>query len=154
MNSFESSTTRNIGGQYSPRSATDEYFATAPAIITRMLQNEFMLGSILKAWYNHVVEILVCFRNKRKKKARKNRTQGGGAVANSPWYSLSPSALWVQIQEEALEYYDFEFKVDGIDDIVEKFSVQKISLLRRFCIVMGVQVCSVENLYKNYTVVL
>ena len=44
-----------------------------------------------------------------------------------------------------MEYYDFELKVEGIDDIVEKFAIQKVSLLRRFCIIMGIQVSFYNN---------
>ncbi|XP_076823166.1 clustered mitochondria protein homolog isoform X2 [Clavelina lepadiformis] len=77
--------------------------------------------------------------NKKKKKARKNRVQIGTSSAGTPWHFLTPESLWNQIQNEALEYYDFAFDLESVDDFIEKYSIQKMSLMRRFSIIIGIQ---------------
>nr|CAB3231841.1 clustered mitochondria protein homolog [Phallusia mammillata] len=90
--------------------------------------------------------------NKKKKKARKQRAQSGGTTApgTSPWHALTPEIMWAQIRQEALEYYAFTISPeDGVDELTEKHGIQKMSLLRRFCIMMGIQVQVRDYLLDN-----
>ncbi|XP_063595519.1 clustered mitochondria protein homolog [Penaeus indicus] len=57
----------------------------------------------------------------------------------SKWLNLNPKTLWSQINNELKEYYDWTLKADGIDVVVQKYNVQKVSLLRTFCMKSGVQ---------------
>lgn len=57
----------------------------------------------------------------------------------SKWLNLNPKTLWSQIKNELNEYYDWTLKADGIDTVVQKYNVQKVSLLRTFCMKSGVQ---------------
>ena len=64
-----------------------------------------------------------------------------GVSGSIPWYKYTPELVWGKICKEAKDYFAFDLEgCTGIDDVVEKFGVQKISFLRRFCIVMGIQV--------------
>lgn len=80
-------------------------------------------------------------RNRRKGK----QLSGNGATTGSPtsdpldWLSLSPKSLWKAIKDEAFAYYHFEMNVDSIDGVCEAFDLQKVSILRTFCMKTGVQ---------------
>ncbi|XP_078740931.1 clustered mitochondria protein homolog [Lampetra fluviatilis] len=43
------------------------------------------------------------------------------------------------IAVEAMGYYNFRVDCEGVDEAVEKFSLQKVSMLREVCIKMGIQ---------------
>nr|XP_026693476.1 clustered mitochondria protein homolog isoform X1 [Ciona intestinalis] len=101
------------------------------------------LGSFLTPVPNLPEEELIS--NKKKKRARKQRAQSGVVSQGAAWHILTPEALWEQIETESSEYYDFKTKVKSIDELVEKHSVHKVALLRRFCITMGIQL-----LVKDY----
>ncbi|XP_068246092.1 clustered mitochondria protein homolog isoform X1 [Palaemon carinicauda] len=55
------------------------------------------------------------------------------------WSSLSPKTLWTRIKGELKSYYSWMLETDGIDNTVNKYGVQKITLLRSFCMKSGVQ---------------
>jgi protein TIF31 len=56
------------------------------------------------------------------------------------WANLTPKSLWTQIKLELKIYYDWDLQADSLDTMVEQFSLQKISLLRLFCLKTGVQI--------------
>ena len=72
------------------------------------------------------------FKRKRKKHPFSNNV--------SEWASLTPKSLWNQIKNELSSYYDWKLPTDSIDSTVEKYNIQKISLLRSFCLSCGVQI--------------
>ena len=80
-----------------------------------------------------------CFSNKKKKKKNKQKTSSSSSTATS-WKQLSPEQLWGKIKDEAKQYFDYDITMDNVDEVVEQTGIQKISLLRRLCIVMGIQV--------------
>ena len=69
-----------------------------------------------------------------KKKRRKNTNSG-----LPDWAALTPRSLWQSIRNEARKYFGFHLQCDGIDGAVEKFSLQKVSLLRSLCLRCGIQ---------------
>ncbi|XP_037955422.1 protein clueless [Teleopsis dalmanni] len=75
--------------------------------------------------------------NKRNKNKSKNRTK---LLNNSDWQLLTPKALWQQIKKEAKSYWDYDLKCDTIECLVEKYAIQRISLMRAFCLKVGIQV--------------
>ncbi|XP_071445866.1 clustered mitochondria protein homolog isoform X2 [Hetaerina americana] len=84
---------------------------------------------------------------KNAKRRNKRKGRGGnpldrGNVDGTEWASLTPRSLWAQLRTELKTYYDWEMasSADGIDAAVEHYSLQKISLLRSFCIKTGVQI--------------
>ncbi|XP_046389618.1 clustered mitochondria protein homolog isoform X2 [Ischnura elegans] len=88
---------------------------------------------------------------KNAKRRNKRKGRGGNPLdrgSADEWASLTPKSLWTQLRTELKSYYDWEMasSVDGIDAAVEQYSLQKISLLRSFCIKTGVQI-----LLREYT---
>uniref|UniRef100_A0A8P4KPA2 Clustered mitochondria protein homolog n=1 Tax=Dicentrarchus labrax TaxID=13489 RepID=A0A8P4KPA2_DICLA len=76
--------------------------------------------------------------SRRKSRKRRNRVPGGGD--NTAWASLTPSELWKNIASEAQSYYHFTVQCDSVDQVVEKYGLQKITLLREISIKTGIQI--------------
>lgn len=69
-----------------------------------------------------------------KKKRKKTHS------SNLPeWASLTPKSLWLQIKQESKNYFGFTLQCDGVEATIEKYNLQKISLLRSVCSRCGVQ---------------
>uniref|UniRef100_A0A4W5Q4B3 Clustered mitochondria protein homolog n=1 Tax=Hucho hucho TaxID=62062 RepID=A0A4W5Q4B3_9TELE len=76
--------------------------------------------------------------SRRKNRKRRNRVPGGGD--NTAWASLTPSELWKNIVSEAQSYYHFTLYCENADQVVEKYGLQKITLLREISIKVGIQI--------------
>ncbi|KAF7700037.1 clustered mitochondria protein homolog isoform X1 [Silurus meridionalis] len=76
--------------------------------------------------------------SRKKNKKRRNRVPGGGD--NTAWASLTPSELWKNISTEARTYYHFALQCESADQAVEKYSLQKTTLLREISIKTGIQI--------------
>ncbi|XP_027003633.1 clustered mitochondria protein homolog isoform X2 [Tachysurus fulvidraco] len=76
--------------------------------------------------------------SRKKNKKRRNRVPGGGD--NTAWASLTPSELWKNIGNEARTYYHFSLQCENVDHAVEKYGLQKITLLREISIKAGIQI--------------
>ncbi|XP_051719412.1 clustered mitochondria protein homolog isoform X1 [Ctenopharyngodon idella] len=76
--------------------------------------------------------------SRRKSRKRRNRVPGGGD--NTTWASLTPSELWKNITSEAQSYYHFNLQCESVDQAVEKYGLQKITLLREISIKTGIQI--------------
>uniref|UniRef100_A0A674DWW7 Clustered mitochondria protein homolog n=1 Tax=Salmo trutta TaxID=8032 RepID=A0A674DWW7_SALTR len=76
--------------------------------------------------------------SRRKNRKRRNRVPGGGD--NTAWASLTPSELWKNIVSEAQSYYNFTLHCENADQVVEKYGLQKITLLREITIKAGIQI--------------
>uniref|UniRef100_A0A1A8FEH0 Clustered mitochondria protein homolog n=1 Tax=Nothobranchius korthausae TaxID=1143690 RepID=A0A1A8FEH0_9TELE len=76
--------------------------------------------------------------SRRKSRKRRNRVPGGGD--NTAWASLTPSELWKNIASEAQSYYHFTLQCENVDQVVEKFGLQKTTLLREISIKTGIQI--------------
>uniref|UniRef100_A0A671NQ76 Clustered mitochondria protein homolog n=1 Tax=Sinocyclocheilus anshuiensis TaxID=1608454 RepID=A0A671NQ76_9TELE len=74
--------------------------------------------------------------SRRKSRKRRNRVPGGGD--NTAWASLTPSELWKNINSEAQSYY--HSNLESVDQAVEKYGLQKITLLREISIKTGIQI--------------
>lgn len=55
------------------------------------------------------------------------------------WASLSPKTLWQDIKKECKKYFGFILQSDSIDSTIEKYNLQKISLLRSVSLRCGIQ---------------
>ncbi|XP_062398969.1 clustered mitochondria protein homolog [Sardina pilchardus] len=75
-----------------------------------------------------------------KKRSRRRGRGGGGASDSTAWSSLSGNELWSMIGQDAKATYGL---TDGLgtnaDHLVEHYGLQKMSLLREFCLKTGVQ---------------
>lgn len=76
--------------------------------------------------------------SRRKSRKRRNRVPGGGD--NTAWASLTPSELWKNIASEAQSYYHFTIQCESVDHVVEKYGLQKTTLLREISIKTGIQI--------------
>ncbi|XP_029027356.1 clustered mitochondria protein homolog isoform X2 [Betta splendens] len=76
--------------------------------------------------------------SRRKSRKRRNRVPGGGD--NTAWASLTPSELWKNIATEAQSYYHFTLQCESVDQVVEKYGFQKITMLREISIKTGIQI--------------
>ncbi|KAH8384587.1 hypothetical protein KR093_001804 [Drosophila rubida] len=68
---------------------------------------------------------------------------GGSSRSNSSsydWTLVTPRSLWQQIRREAKAYWNWELDCDSIEAAVSKYGLQRISLLRAFCLKVGIQV--------------
>uniref|UniRef100_A0AAR2ISD0 Clustered mitochondria protein homolog n=1 Tax=Pygocentrus nattereri TaxID=42514 RepID=A0AAR2ISD0_PYGNA len=81
--------------------------------------------------------------SRKKNKRRRNRVPGGGD--NTAWASLTPSELWKNIASEALSYYHFTLQCESADQAVEKYGLQKITLLREISVKTGIQVILIKE---------
>ncbi|XP_072318842.1 clustered mitochondria protein homolog isoform X1 [Eucyclogobius newberryi] len=76
--------------------------------------------------------------SRRKSRKRRNRVPGSGD--NTAWASLTPSELWKNIISEAQSYYHFTLHSESVDQVVEKYGLQKSTLLREISIKTGIQI--------------
>uniref|UniRef100_A0A672ZC56 Clustered mitochondria protein homolog n=1 Tax=Sphaeramia orbicularis TaxID=375764 RepID=A0A672ZC56_9TELE len=76
--------------------------------------------------------------SRRKSRKRRNRVPGSGD--NTAWASLTPSELWKNIVSEAQSYYHFAIECESVDQVVEKYGLQKSTLLREISIKTGIQI--------------
>ncbi|XP_074045317.1 clustered mitochondria protein homolog isoform X2 [Macrotis lagotis] len=82
--------------------------------------------------------------SKKKNKRRKNRPPGG--ADNTAWAVMTPQELWKDICQEAKNYFDFNLECETVDQAVETFGLQKITLLREISLKTGIQI-----LLKEYS---
>ncbi|XP_066552152.1 clustered mitochondria protein homolog isoform X2 [Amia ocellicauda] len=78
--------------------------------------------------------------SRRKNRRRRNRVPGGGGGDNTAWASLTPSELWKSISAEAHGYYHYTLQCESVDQAVERYGLQKITLLREISIKTGIQI--------------
>ncbi|XP_043976460.1 clustered mitochondria protein homolog isoform X4 [Gambusia affinis] len=76
--------------------------------------------------------------SRRKSRKRRNRVPGSGD--NTAWASLTPSELWKNIATEAQSYYHFKMQCESVDQVVEKYGLQKTTLLREISVKTGIQI--------------
>ncbi|XP_061683095.1 clustered mitochondria protein homolog isoform X1 [Syngnathoides biaculeatus] len=75
-----------------------------------------------------------------RRKNRKRRVKLPGSGDNTAWASLTPSELWKNIASEAQSYYHFTIQCENVDQVVEKYNLQKITLLREISVKAGIQI--------------
>ncbi|XP_056414428.1 clustered mitochondria protein homolog isoform X2 [Hyla sarda] len=85
--------------------------------------------------------------SKKKNKKRKNRNLS--SADNTAWASVTPQELWKNICSEAKAYFDYSLECENVDQAVEMYNLQKISLLREICIKVGIQVLLKEYNFDN-----
>uniref|UniRef100_A0A3Q4GK75 Clustered mitochondria protein homolog n=1 Tax=Neolamprologus brichardi TaxID=32507 RepID=A0A3Q4GK75_NEOBR len=72
-----------------------------------------------------------------KKKSRR-RGRGAGASESTPWSTLTGAELWNLVCQDAAETYVFD-SLSGPNYLVEHYGLQKLSLLREFCLKTGLR---------------
>ncbi|XP_063153180.1 clustered mitochondria protein homolog [Candoia aspera] len=76
--------------------------------------------------------------SRKKNKRRKNRNLG--TADNTAWAAMSPQELWKNICSEAKSYFDFGLEIESVDQAVEVYNLQKITLLREISLKTGIQI--------------
>lgn len=82
------------------------------------------------------------FQSKTNKKRNKRRGRANPLSCNdnNEWATLTPKSLWTQIRQELKAYFDYDLGAGDVEGIVETFGLQKVSLLRGFCLKTGIQI--------------
>uniref|UniRef100_A0A146KTF4 Clustered mitochondria protein homolog n=1 Tax=Lygus hesperus TaxID=30085 RepID=A0A146KTF4_LYGHE len=83
--------------------------------------------------------------SKSSKRRKQNGKRKGGRLNmlladSNEWANLTPKSFWSQLRSELKAYYDWELKADNVDTAMEMYCLQKISLLRSFCLKTGIQI--------------
>uniref|UniRef100_A0A8D0Y0P6 Clustered mitochondria protein homolog n=1 Tax=Sus scrofa TaxID=9823 RepID=A0A8D0Y0P6_PIG len=81
-----------------------------------------------------------------KKRNRRRRNRPPGAADNTAWAVMTPQELWKNICQEAKNYFDFSLECETVDQAVEIYGLQKITLLREISLKTGIQI-----LLKEYS---
>ncbi|XP_034480139.1 protein clueless isoform X2 [Drosophila innubila] len=81
-----------------------------------------------------------------------NGTAGGGSASSSGssgWTLMTPRSLWQQIRKEAKTYWNWDLDCDSIETAGAKYGLLRISLLRAFCLKVGIQVLLREYNFES-----
>ncbi|XP_061906811.1 clustered mitochondria protein homolog [Entelurus aequoreus] len=116
---------------------------------TRRVFNSFLQGVDVPCLATAISHFLCCLfvphlaatplGEDTKKKSRR-RGRGPGASETTPWGTLTAGELWNLVCQDAVETYSISESLgSGLNPLVEHYSLQKISLLREFCLKTGVQ---------------
>ncbi|XP_049448798.1 clustered mitochondria protein homolog [Epinephelus fuscoguttatus] len=86
-----------------------------------------------------------------RRRSRRRRSHGSrvASLTDSVWARLTPSELWGRIRTEAGDYYHYTIDSESIDEVIEKYSLQRISLLREIAIKTGIQVQLREYVFES-----
>ncbi|XP_037633331.1 clustered mitochondria protein homolog isoform X2 [Sebastes umbrosus] len=126
---------------------------------TKRVFNSFLQGVDVPSLSAAVSHFLCCLlvphftptpvgEDTKKKSRRRGRGAGAGAGAaagapeSTPWSTLTGAELWNLICQDAAETYNISDSLgSGPNHLVEHYGLQKLSLLRQFCLKTGVQKC-------------
>lgn len=85
-------------------------------------------------------------KRRNKRKGRNN----GHQQSEVEWASLTTKSLWQQIKADLKGYFDWECPTpESLDITIDHFHLQKISLLRAFCVKTGIQILLREYNFEN-----
>lgn len=126
------------------RTAVSEIFMRA----TKRIFNSFVQGVDVSSLSAAVSHFLCCLlvphytptsiAEDMKKKSRR-RGRGAGPSESTPGSSLTAAELWNMVCQDAAEVYDTDILGTGLNNLAEHYGLQKLSLLREFCLKTGVQ---------------
>lgn len=79
----------------------------------------------------------------------KTSKKGGKKTKKSAceWATVNVKSLWKSIAEESVKYFGLDLETESLDELVARHSFQKISLLRRICHMMGIQLLNKEFVF-------
>lgn len=89
-------------------------------------------------------------KNKRLNKPNGGRNYDLVTEQNYEWISLTQKTLWQQIKRELKTYFDYDLGTDAsIDAAIEIYKFNKLSLLRAFCLKVGIQILLREYNFES-----
>lgn len=86
--------------------------------------------------------------NKRRNK-RKNGKNALFGNDNNEWALITPKSMWQHIKREIKAYWDFDLECDDQRSVMETYKLQKISVLRAFCLKVGIQILLREYNFES-----
>lgn len=89
---------------------------------------------------NNPLQGMEDFKNNKKRNKRRGRNNQFAYVDNNEWANLTSKSLWSQIKSELKSYFDYDLLSHDIESTIEMYALQKVSLLRSFCLKTGLQV--------------
>ncbi|XP_026227839.1 clustered mitochondria protein homolog [Anabas testudineus] len=86
-----------------------------------------------------------------RRRSRRRRSHGSRVVllTDNVWAKLTSSELWGRIKSEARNYYRYTIDSESIDEVIAKYNLQRISLLREMAIKTGIQVQLREYVFES-----
>ncbi|EJD73915.1 eukaryotic translation initiation factor [Loa loa] len=76
----------------------------------------------------------------KKSRSSKRRKQiNNGGKENDDWVQMSSNRLWERVKSDADFYYAFKINEENVDAYLSTTGIQKISFLRRFAQIVGIQ---------------
>nr|XP_019956484.1 PREDICTED: clustered mitochondria protein homolog [Paralichthys olivaceus] len=128
---------------------------------TRRVFNSFLQGVDVPCLCAAVSHFLCCLLvphfmpthvGEETKKKSKRRGRGAGASESTPWSTLTGPELWNLVCQDATETYNISDSLgSGPNHLVERYGLQKLSLLREFCLKTGVQLRLRDYYLDNQT---
>ncbi|XP_059480383.1 clustered mitochondria protein homolog isoform X2 [Neocloeon triangulifer] len=79
-------------------------------------------------------------KNAKKRNKRKGKMNPLSSPDSLEWTTMTPKSLWNQLKSEIKMYYDWEMPCETLEHATEQFTLQKVSLLRSFCMKAGIQI--------------
>ncbi|XP_061595697.1 clustered mitochondria protein homolog [Cololabis saira] len=85
------------------------------------------------------------------RRSRRRRSHGSraGLLSDSVWARLTSGELWSRVRAEARDYYCCTIDSESIDEVIDKYGLQKISLLREIAMTTGIQVRLREYVFES-----
>ncbi|XP_057687398.1 clustered mitochondria protein homolog [Corythoichthys intestinalis] len=128
---------------------------------TRRVFNSFLQGLDMPCLATAVSHFLCCLLvphftastvgEDTKKKSRR-RGRGPGASEGTTWSTLTANELWNQVCQDAVQTYNVSDSLGpGLNQLVDRHRLQKISLLREFCLKTGVQLRLRDYLFDSHS---
>ncbi|XP_015794639.1 clustered mitochondria protein homolog [Tetranychus urticae] len=128
---------------------TDLLCRSAKHIYTSYLQEVDMMNaaSAIAHFLNCFLSSCQSYANKEEKPAKRKGKKRGNGRQNSllsqysnEWSSLTPKSLFDSLLTELESYYGWETEATSIDQLISLFNLQKVSILRSFCMKTGIQI--------------
>ncbi|CAG2201098.1 CLU1 [Mytilus edulis] len=72
-----------------------------------------------------------------KKTRRKNNRKNKAvlvSIDNTEWVNDTPKTIWKKVVDEVQDYFQYTLDCDSIDSALERYNLQRVSLLRQFCL--------------------
>lgn len=126
---------------------------------TRRVFNSFLQGVDVPSLSAAVSHFLCCLlvphftptpAGEESKKKSRRRGRGAGTSEGTPWSTLTGPELWNLVCQDAVETYNISDCLgSGPNHLVEHYRLQKVSLLREFCLKTGVQLRLRDYFFDN-----
>ncbi|KAM7391868.1 hypothetical protein PAMP_022519 [Pampus punctatissimus] len=126
---------------------------------TKRVFNSFLQGVDVPSLSTAISHFLCCLLvphftptpavEESKKKSRR-RGRGAGTSESMPWSTLTGPDLWNLVCQDAAETYNISDSLgSGPNHLVEHYGLQKLSLLREFCLKTGIQLRLKDYILDN-----